>query len=505
MFIQKMFDHATHSELWSFAALLAIALSIYSLWDYIKSVLLSLKLSGPEALPILGNCLIIKEKDMLAKRVATAFGLYGPLIRIWVLLFPFFAVLQPDDLQVILSSKKHTEKVFIYRLMHNFLGKGLITSSGEKWNAHRKFIQPMFHLTILERFIGTFADASQTLFENLHVSANQEVNIAKYINNCVIDILNEAVLGVPVKRQGALVDMEQSPFRQGKVVVNERFLQPWLLFESVYKFTKIASEELDQKKRLDQFTRKMIKRRRDMIAGGSFIVRKCLLDYMIEISNNNADFTEDDIVDEACTFMLAGQDSVGAAVAFTLFLLAQNPECQEKCVEEINDIFMDDQRAPTMNDLRDMRYVEMCIKEALRLCPSVPLMARKLGEEVHLGKYTLPAGSNIFICPYATHRLPHIYPDPEKFDPERFSPQNMETRHPYAYIPFSAGPRYCIGNRFAIMEMKTVVSRLLRSYQLLPVPGKTSFNATFRITLRASGGLWVHLKPRENPLVDYSS
>lgn len=289
------------------------------------------------------------------------------------------------------------------------------------------------------------------------------------------------------------------------MVVNERFLQPWLLFESIYKFTKTASEELDQKKRLNEFTRKMIKQRRDMIQSGTLIGRKCLLDYMIEISNNNTDFTEDDIVDEACTFMLAGQDSVGAAVAFTLFLLAQNPKFQEKCVTEINDIFMDDQRAPTMNDLRDMRYLEMCIKEALRLCPSVPLIARKLGEEVRLGKYTLPAGSNIFICPYATHRLPHIYPDPEKYDPERFSPQNLETRHPYAYIPFSAGPRYCIGNRFAIMEMKTVVSRLLRSYQLLPVPGKTSFHATFRITLRASGGLWVRLKPRGNPLVDYSN
>ncbi|XP_053964488.1 probable cytochrome P450 4aa1 [Anastrepha ludens] len=505
MIIQKMFEHVSRSELWSFATLLVISLCLYALWDYIKSVLLSLKLSGPEALPILGNCLIIKEKDMLAKRVATAFGLYGPLIRIWVLLFPFFAVLQPDDLQVILSSKKHTEKVFIYKLMHNFLGNGLITSSGEKWNAHRKFIQPLFHLTILERFIGTFADASGALFENLQASANEEINIAKYINSCVMDILNEAVLGVPVKRQGAMVDMEQSPFRQGKVVISERFLQPWLLFESIYKFTKIASEELNQKKRLNEFTRKMIKHRRELLANDNYTGRKCLLDYMIEISNNNADFTEDDIVDEACTFMLAGQDSVGAAVAFTLFLLAQNPECQEKCAMEINDIFMGDERSPNMNDLRDMRYLEMCIKEALRLCPSVPLMARKLGEEVRLGKYTLPAGSNIFICPYATHRLPHIYPEPEKFEPERFSPQNTETRHPYAYIPFSAGPRYCIGNRFAIMEMKTVISRLLRSYQLLPVPGKTSFNATFRITLRASGGLWVRLRPREHPLADYST
>jgi len=156
-----------------------------------------------------------------------------------------------------------------------------------------------------------------------------------------------------------------------------------------------------------------------------------------------------------------------------------------------------------MTDLHEMRYMEMCIKEALRLYPSVPLIARKLGEEVRLANHTLPAGSNVFICPYATHRLARIYPDPERFLPERFSPENSENRHPYAFIPFSAGPRYCIGNRFAIMEIKTIVSRLLRSFQLLPVPGKTTIAATFRITLRASGGLWVRLKPRDHPLTDH--
>lgn len=262
--------------------------------------------------------------------------------------------------------------------------------------------------------------------------------------------------------------------------------------------TKLAAEEMEQKKRLNEFTRKMIKQRREILGDSpSSYKRKCLLDYMIQISDTNAEFTEEDIVNEACTFMLAGQDSVGAAVAFTLFLLAQNSTEQSKCFGELKQIFGGDDRSPTMMDLRQMRFVEMCIKEALRLYPSVPLIARKLGEEVQLSKYKLPAGSNVFICPYATHRLPHIYPDPEVFNPQRFSPENSEKRHPYAFIPFSAGPRYCIGNRFAIMEIKTIVSKLLRSFELLPVAGKTTFEATFRITLRASGGLWIRLKKRE--------
>ncbi|XP_075168878.1 putative cytochrome P450 4aa1 [Haematobia irritans] len=503
MFVQKVFEKASQSGLWSFVSISLMMLALYTLRDYMRAVLLSLKLSGPAAIPIMGNCMLAKDKNVMTHLAARAYDLYGSLSRIWVLLFPFFAVIHPDDLQLILSSKKHTSKPFVYSFMHNFLGKGLITNSGDKWHSHRRLIQPTFHLSILEHFIGTFADASQALYEMLDPLVGQDINITNYVNNCVVDILNEAVLGVPIKKNK--LDMEVSPFRKGQLVIPDRMVKPWLLIDSIYRMTKMASEEMNQKRSLNDFTRKMIKVRREM-KNNNEIQNKCLLDYMIEISDGNpTEFTEEDIVDEACTFMLAGQDSVGASVAFTMFLLAQNLECQTRCEEEIERIFGDDNRPPNMQDLREMRYLERCIKESLRLYPSVPLIARKLGEEVQLSKCTLPAGSNVFICPYATHRLKDIYPDPEKFDPERFSPENADKRNPYAFLAFSAGPRYCIGNRFAIMEMKTVISRLLRSYHILPVAGKTSFLPTFRITLRASGGLWLRLKPREHKLTELSS
>lgn len=237
--------------------------------------------------------------------------------------------------------------------------------------------------------------------------------------------------------------------------------------------------------------------RREKLCKGEIPERKCLLDYMLDISKNNPLFTDDDIVNEACTFMLAGQDSVGAATAFCLFLLAQNAGCQQKCMDEMDQIF-DDDRAPTMKDIREMRYLEQCIKETLRLYPSVPLIARKLSEDIRCNKYTIPSGSNILIFPYATHRLSRIYPDPERFDPERFSPEQSEKRHPYAFIPFSAGPRNCIGYKFAFIEMKTIISTILREFELLPVEGKTKIEPIFRITVRASGGLHIHLKTRKS-------
>lgn len=238
-------------------------------------------------------------------------------------------------------------------------------------------------------------------------------------------------------------------------------------------------------------------RRAAMLQPNNTITRPCLLDHMIKLSEKNANFNEDDIVDEACTFMLAGQDSVGAAVAFCLFLLTQNRDCQARCHQEIDDIFGDDFLRPaSMSDLRSMRYLEQCIKETLRLYPSVPLIARKITESVNVGKYQLPAGSNVLILPYATHRIEDIYPDPERFDPERFTVKECEKRSPCAYIPFSAGPRNCIGISFAMLEMQTVISTILRHYELVAVPSKMNIDPVFRITVRASGGLWVHFKSR---------
>jgi len=133
-----------------------------------------------------------------------------------------------------------------------------------------------------------------------------------------------------------------------------------------------------------------------------------------------------------------------------------------------------------------------------RLYPAVPILARKLGEDVKCGKTTLPAGSEILVLPYATHRLEHVYPEPDKFIPDRFSPASSERRNPYAFLAFSNGVRNCIGHKFARLEMLVIISKILRSFVLHPAPGHTNIEPLFRITLRASGGVYVKLEPRNN-------
>jgi len=155
-------------------------------------------------------------------------------------------------------------------------------------------------------------------------------------------------------------------------------------------------------------------------------------------------------------------------------------------VAELDEIFTDSKQAATMEDLNKMRYLEMCLKEALRLYPSVPFISRLLNEEVQMTNYLIPSGTTCHVHIFDLHRDSSIYPAPDDFIPERFNQENSAKRHPFAYIPFSAGPRNCIGQRFALYELKSVISTILRNFRLEPVtkPHQIVFSADLVLRCR---------------------
>ncbi|KRT85159.1 cytochrome P450, partial [Oryctes borbonicus] len=283
-------------------------------------------------------------------------------------------------------------------------------------------------------------------------------------------------------------------FCRGEVTASIRIQKPWFLVDHLYKLTALAENELKQKSKLYEFTKKILNSKRYFTTNSQQSVN--LMQYFIEISETNPKFDDDSLINELCTFMLAGQDSVAAEVSFTLYQLALHQSVQEKVYSELETIFRGSDRPTDANDLQNMKYLEQCIKETMRLYPAVPIISRKLSDDVILGEYTLPAGCNVFISMYTTHRLEQYYENPEQFNPDRFSPENVEKLHPFAYLPFSTGPRNCIGYKFALLEMKMIISTLLRRFHLSTCPNKT-FNINYRITLRAKGGIWLRLEPRK--------
>lgn len=204
--------------------------------------------------------------------------------------------------------------------------------------------------------------------------------------------------------------------------------------------TGAAAAERKQKAEFYHLIKTNVDLRKKEMATGS-VERNCLLDMLIKISENNENFTLDDIVTEAFTLLITASDTTSASLVYTLHLLARHPEVLQKCYEEQLEIFESGESSEqiSMNDLRQMKYLEQCISETLRLYPVLPLVGRRLKHDVKVGDYVVPSESEILIPVYELHRHKDVYPEPEKFDPERFSPTNSAQRHAYSYIPFSAG------------------------------------------------------------------
>uniref|UniRef100_A0A1I7XLW7 Cytochrome P450 n=1 Tax=Heterorhabditis bacteriophora TaxID=37862 RepID=A0A1I7XLW7_HETBA len=175
-----------------------------------------------------------------------------------------------------------------------------------------------------------------------------------------------------------------------------------------------------------------------MISPERFAVLSYLLRLVFQLTNNTT----------------TGHDTTSSGIGFTMWWLGQKPECQQKVHDELDKVFVgliitgDSDRQPTTDDLKQLVYLEKCVKESLRLAPSVPLIARRLAKDTIIGNTTLPEGLTVVIVPMTAQRDPRAYDIPEDFEPEHFDANRISGRDPYSYIPFSAGPRNCIGEKY---------------------------------------------------------
>ncbi|KAK7869005.1 hypothetical protein R5R35_003395 [Gryllus longicercus] len=177
------------------------------------------------------------------------------------------------------------------------------------------------------------------------------------------------------------------------------------------------------------------------------------------------------VLDEMLTFLLAGVDTSSTTLQFALYFLSKNPLVQEKALREIENIFeAAGSTEVTADTLQRMEYVEMIVYETFRMHPPVFVFMKKAGVDTPLvsSDLVIPAGANVIISPRNMNMNPKLFPDPHVFDPERFSPENSAKRHPFAFIPFSVGKRACPGKKFAMMTLKTVISKVIWNFRILP-------------------------------------
>ncbi|TKS68448.1 Cytochrome P450 4V2 [Collichthys lucidus] len=268
-------------------------------------------------------------------------------------------------------------------------------------------------------------------------------------------------------------------------IISRRQRTPWFWFGFVYNYFGEGREHDKILKILHSFTYNGTKKRR------------AFLDMLLKATYEDGNkMTHQDIQEEVDTFMFEGHDTTAAAMNWVLHLLGSHPEAQSKVQQELQEVFGTSDRPVNTEDLKKLRYLDCVIKEALRLFPSVPFFGRNLGEDCHINGFKVPKGANAVVVTYALHRDPRYFPDPEEFRPERFLPENSTGRPPYAYVPFSAGLRNCIGQRFAMMEEKVVLSTILRNFNVEACQTREELRPLGELILRPEKGIWIKLEKR---------
>ncbi|XP_041763907.1 cytochrome P450 4c3-like [Anopheles merus] len=483
---------------------------------------------GPATLPVIGNALLINaDREELFNRIIASRKLYGRrqgITRIWNGMTPYVLISQAQAVEKILSSTKNIEKGRDYEFLQPWLGTGLLTSPASKWQHRRKILTPTFHFRILADFVEVFNKQATVLVEKLAKELDNEAGFdcVRYITLCSLDIICETAMGCPVYAQRQS-DSEyvRAHEKIGEIMLN-RLQKLWLHPDIIFRCTRQYREQQKCLDILHRFSYRMITERRSIIQTGSMVKqantedgldannnncegsgRKQLafLDLLIEASDGGRILSDTDIREEVDTFILGGHDTTATSISWTLFLLGTDPTVQERVVQEIECVMGDGgERWPTMRELSEMRYLEACIKEGLRLYPSIPIIGRRLTEDVRLADHVLPAGTNAVIVVYQLHRDPAVFPNPDRFNPDHFmvdASSAQKPRHPFAYIPFSAGPRNCIGQKFGALEAKAVLVAVLRQYRVEAVDRRENLTLYGELVLRSKDGLRIRITKRK--------
>lgn len=455
----------------------------------------------PPLYPIVGNLPLFPwDVPGLFKTIKNIVNDYGPNVLIAGPLYNFTLVISNSkEIESILanSNSKAAKKSLEYELLQPWLRTGLLTSDGEKWFQRRKIITPSFHFSILEQFVDVMDKQSNIFVNKLQpLLGKRDVNIHDFVTLFALDVICEASMGIQINAQSAPDSKYVLGVKEITSLIYQRvfsFLKRvpglYIFFPSGRRFYKLVKE-------LHAFTTDVIKQRRNEIKSSNFSKNKNFMDMLLSANIDGKPLSDEDIREEVDTFMFEGHDTTTSAISFTLYQLALHPDIQEKIYKEVAEIYENDSKTKmTYQKLNEMKYLEMVIKETLRIMPSVPFIGRTLTEDMYLDNCLVPAGSNIIISVYSLHNDPKLFPEPEKFNPERFDPNN--THKPFSYIPFSAGGRNCIGQRFAMLELKTVISKLIMNYRFLPATENGSVILQTDLILRSANGVNMQVLDKE--------
>ncbi|XP_044742783.1 cytochrome P450 4C1-like [Chrysoperla carnea] len=435
---------------------------------------------------------------------------YSPIFRVWLGPVPLIFTVKPEYIQEILNHG--LEKAWIMKQAgYQLSGDSIMSSKVSKWKRNRSIVVRGFSPVLLKSYFKVFVEKNVILIENLNKKLNDDkpFDIFDYISKTTMDAVCGSTLGYDVNAQNSnssYYNAVQNLF----FLMFERIFHPWKLADIYYKFTEdgkqseknrdvilgLASKIITEKRKI-QYENAMQNHTLEIQDIKKNVFNKPLLDYLIDITENNQEFDNEQLRDEINIVILGGYETSANALSYVLLNLAAHKDIQEKVCEELFEVLDGDLNRPIeIDDLPKLKYMDMVLKESMRLYSTVPIIAREITKDIQMGDFLIPKGSTCVIPILSLHRDHNLWKEPLKFDPERFTPENMKGRHPYAYIPFGGGPRNCIGIRYASMFMKTLLATLLCRYEFHTDLNLNELKMQMEVSLKLVGGHQVRITSR---------
>jgi len=373
-----------------------------------------------------------------------AFRMFSPVLQrtVWVLS-------HPDHVRHVLvdRSANFAKGIGIDRVAI-LLGNGLMTSEGESWRTQRRLVQPSFHRNIIATWMPHLHAANAALAEKwtTAATAGAAVNVTQDMSEVTLEVVLRALFSDDLARLTSARGDNPFALLTDDTERNLAF---------AYKFRQLGALILDEVQR----------RRRDGVRHNDIVSQ--LID--ARDRQTAAPMGDRQLLDEIMTLIVAGHETTASSLNWFWYLLASTPDVAARLRAEVDAGAVD---PPGYGDLEKLPFTRRAIDETLRLYPPGWLLTRRAIAADTVGGVSLPAKADVLISPYLVHRHPAHWPDPARFDPDRFLPEYNSGRNRFAYLPFGLGPRACIGEHLALVEMHTHVATLARRFDLELVPGQ---------------------------------
>ncbi|XP_060070997.1 cytochrome P450 4F4-like [Ylistrum balloti] len=416
-------------------------------------------------------------------------------------LYPILGVCHPDTAKILLKSSepKNKQAGGGYFTLLPWLGDGLLISDGKKWERNRRLLTPAFHFDVLKPYVPIYNQVFDIFLDKIEkaTSGGQSTEIYHRVGLATLDTLLRCTLSYEdnVQEQGS-----NHPYVNAVRILSnlslKRMMEPWIHPDIFFNMSPTGRKYHKYAKYVHDFDEKVIQERKQVLDTDMSVLtkrRRDFLDILLTARDEHGvGLTDREVRDEVDTFLFEGHDTTASSLSWAIYSLSKNPEEQEKVYEEVKRV-LGDRTDVDWSDIKEFSQLTLFLKESMRMFSPVPSVGRITTKEIDLDGLKIPANIEVYVLIHSLNNRQDIWGDPETFRPDRFLTE--PEKDPYSYVPFSAGPRNCIGQHFALDEQKVALAKLLQRFKVLPEPDHKP-EVDLDLVLRPTNGIRIKLQRR---------